>query len=115
LPTENLGDNEAWPFRYDGVDEIVIRVIRYKDDGVTPGAYQAVVRGRDRTKPWGVGIMGNPVEAILRAIESFFSPNPSPQTNAEISADEHAIRTGQYRPAETDPEEPEIDIEDLLS
>lgn len=93
LPTEDLNAVEAWPFE-DGCDEIVIRVSSYEKDLVTPASFQAIARGRDRTKVWGVGVRANPVAALHGCIESFFRP-----------ADEPA-------PTET---ETEPDIEDLLS
>lgn len=108
LPTKNLGDADAWPFE-DGADEIVIRVSRYKDDLKTPASFQAIVRGQDRTKLWGVGVRANPVAAIQAAIESFFRPSGGP-SQAEITAEEQAIRRDRPRGPEAD-----LDLEDLLS
>jgi len=89
LPSDDLNDETAWPFEA-GADEIVIRVSRYEADLKTPAAFQAIVRGQDRTKEWGVGVRANSVAAITAAIESFMRPK-------------------------IEPEEVEIDVEDLLS
>ena len=111
LPSENLNDNEAWPFS-DGANEIVVRVSSYKDDGVTPASFQAIVRGRNRMKAWGVGVRANPVPALTRAIESFFEPKVSSESNADIAQQELDIRLG--RAPKSEPlETPSVD--DLLS
>jgi hypothetical protein len=75
LSSEDLNDVAAWPFP-DGADEITIRVSRYEADLTTPLTFQAIVRGQDRTRVWGVGVRKNPVAALLRAFESFYSPKP---------------------------------------
>lgn len=111
LPSDDLNDDSAWPFS-DGCDEIVIRVSRYADDGVTPAAFQAIARGRDRTKVWGVGVRVSPTKAVSQAIESFFTPKPGADNQAVV-AEEGAIRQRRLNPPEPKVEDP--DIEDLLS
>ena len=68
---------EAWPFE-DGAEEVVVRVSRYAEDGVTPVCYQAIAKSRDRTKVWGVGIGANPVLCIERAISEFHKNRDKP-------------------------------------
>ena len=109
LASTNLNDNEAWPF-LEGADEVVIRVSRYEKDGETPAAYQCIVRGRNRTRPWGLGVRRGAVGALTTAIESFFRPHPDSKTNVEIASDEHEIRMA--RPARKLPIDQDID--DLL-
>jgi len=108
LPTENLNDVAAWPFE-DGADEIVVRVSRYEADMKTPASFQAIVRGQDRTKSWGIGIRANPVAALTQAIESFMQ-GPHTASNLEITIEENAIRVDRPRGPEA-----ELDVEDLLS
>lgn len=66
-PTTRLDDAAAWPFE-DGMDEVVIRISRYHEDG-SPACFQAIVKKQDRTKAWGVGIGTNPVVCINNAIQ----------------------------------------------
>ncbi len=114
LPSENLKDADLWPFG-EGVDEIVVRICRYEADMETPAAFQAVVRGRDRTRVWGVGIRANPVAALSRAVQSFFEPKTAGEdaSNVATAAEENATRIG-LREQQTDPP-PKPTVEDLLS
>ncbi|AIT13265.1 hypothetical protein DSS3P1_30 [Ruegeria phage DSS3-P1] len=112
LPTEDLNDNAAWPFG-DGADEIVIRVCRYEDDLRTPASFQAIVRGQDRTRVWGIGIRRTPVASLAAAIESFFTPNAGDRDNAAISTDELAARNRRTAPPPPPADDPSVD--DLLS
>lgn len=73
LPTEDLNDGEAWPFR-DGVDQMTIRVSRYEADGTTPACYQCLARGKGRDKRSGLGMRPSVVLAIHDAVNSFFQP-----------------------------------------
>ena len=109
LPTEDLNSTEAFPF-LDGADEIVLRVSRYEDDMETPACYQCIIRGKDRTKQWGIGIRPNPVTALHAAIESWFRPKEH-ETNKVITEREHKVRLGESVPDQI--EEP-LDVDDLL-
>lgn len=104
--TTNLDDVESWPFK-DGVDEITIRVVRYKDDLETPACFQAIVKPRDRHKAWSVGILANPVQALHRAISDFYENPVREWPNGE----EQGLKREPLRDAAT---EVEIDEEDLL-
>ena len=54
----------------DGLEELVLRVMAFRDDG-TPEKWQALAKLRaTHKKPWGVSIMANPVAAVRRAVES---------------------------------------------
>lgn len=67
----DLNDSGTWPFP-EGAEEIVIRVSRYDGPNLDkPVAYQAIVKGRNRNRVWGVGVMASPVAALTRAIEDF--------------------------------------------
>ena len=120
-PTENLGDAAAWPFE-DGVDEIVIRVTGYKADGVTPSSYQAIAKRRDRTNIWGVGSRANPVMAILKAISEVYSraddgwPDGKAHgfTREPLFTGASAAEVAQAEEI-AEPDDDELDIEDLLS
>lgn len=113
LPTDNLNDSEAWPFS-DDADEIVIRVSSWAADGKTPASFQAIVRGRDRTKAWGLGILSNPVAALQRAIDDFYSPTTHRRTNADIAGIENDARLGKSVNEEPGLEPEEPSTEDLL-
>jgi hypothetical protein len=95
LSSSDLNDLAAWPFG-EGADEITIRISRYNDDG-SPASYQTIVRGKDRTKVWGVGVRKDPISALHGAIKSFFAPKPgSPVGNEQEEVSD-------------------LDVEDLLS
>ena len=121
LPTDDLNDNAAYPFG-DQADEIVLRVSSYNfdTDPWTPTSYQAIVRHRDRTKCWGVGIRSNPVAALSAAIADFYKTRDR-LSNSQIAGIENDIRTGaKYfdempEPEVQEPETGDPDIEDLLS
>jgi hypothetical protein len=81
LPTTDLNSVEAWPFA-EGVDQIVLRVSRYEEDGTTPAAFQAVVTGRDPRRG-SIGILANPVSALSWAIDMFFDPRSAPPEKAK--------------------------------
>lgn len=66
----DLSDTDAWPF-LEGAEEIVLRISRYEQDGRTPACYQAVVKGQNRSRVWGVGVYANPVVALREAIAEF--------------------------------------------
>jgi hypothetical protein len=50
-----------------GATEITVRVSRYGNDG-RPAAYQSIVKNRDATRPWGVGVMASPGAALEQAL-----------------------------------------------
>lgn len=53
-----------------GLEEITIRVSRYGTDG-KPAAFQAIAKRRNAAKgPWGVGVLGKPIAAALRALRA---------------------------------------------
>lgn len=116
LPTDDLNDNAAYPFM-DGADEIVLRVCSYDFSGKNPvpKSFQAIVRGRDRNKAWGVGIRSNPVAALTAAIPDFFATRER-LSNTEVSAIENDIRPGEDFEELPEPEQTaDLDIDDLLS
>lgn len=54
-----------------GADEIVIRVSNYGPDAETPDQWQAIVRHRIASKPWGVGVESTPAAATQAALKAF--------------------------------------------
>ena len=52
-----------------GADEILVRVSSYGPDRITPSQYQAIVRYRDRTEVWGVGVHADSETALLKALD----------------------------------------------
>lgn len=72
-PTDDLSDLAAWPTTEDGAQEVILRVSRW--DGDKPACYQALVKHRDASRVWGVGIAPNPVVALNRAIREFYARN----------------------------------------
>ncbi len=53
-----------------GRDEIILRMASYD-----PPKFQALVKGRDRTKAWGVAVEPDPVAALRRALGASEKPN----------------------------------------
>jgi signal transduction histidine kinase len=53
-----------------GAQEITVRVSRENADG-EPEAYQALVKYRDMTKAFDVGIRANPMPALRAALSRF--------------------------------------------
>ncbi|MFU1607340.1 hypothetical protein ACM25O_13225 [Sulfitobacter pontiacus] len=97
LPTGDLNSVEAYPFE-DGADEIVLRISRYEPDMETPASFQCIIRGRDRTRQWGIGIRPNPVSALEAAIKSWFRPKPG-ETNKVIT--ERVHKSASVNPCRT--------------
>lgn len=104
--TLDLNDVASWPFGQP--DEIVIRVSRYEGPNLDqPAAFQAVVKGRNRMRVWGVGVMASPVAALTRAIADFHGrPDAKWPSGEEV---------GHHRePLVEKPDLDDLDIEDLL-
>jgi len=107
-PTDDLSDVAAWPF-CDGADEIVIRVSRYGDDLDNPACFQALVKGRDKHRVWGVGMKANPVAALKDAIAEFYA-------RADVGWPDGGEHGHKREPLIQKPEDPEDpDLEDMLS
>lgn len=66
----NLEAQLAQAYAAQGVEEITIRVSRYAADLTTPEAIQVIVKHRGRMAgPWVVAIRGNPVAALMAALQ----------------------------------------------
>jgi hypothetical protein len=53
----------------DGLEELVLRVTAFKEDGRTPEKWQSLAKLRATAKkPWGVSITASPVSAVRNAI-----------------------------------------------
>ena len=63
----------------DEVDELVVRVSQYAITGgvQTTSQWQAIVRFRNRTKPWGVAVARTPGDAVLGAFRAAYALTPA--------------------------------------
>lgn len=65
----DFNDATAWPL--DEIDEIVIRPSKYDLVEERAEQFQVVVKSRDRSELWGVGVHVCALEALATAIHQF--------------------------------------------
>lgn len=63
----------------DGFDEVILRVSNYQK-----GTWQAVLKRRDKTLPWAVGIGSTPADALWEALHP--TPKPTPRVRKRTRA-----------------------------
>lgn len=67
------------PTASDGFDEVILRVSNYQK-----GTWQAVLKRRDKTLPWAVGIGPTPADALWEALHP--TPKPTPRVRKRTRA-----------------------------